>query len=251
MLHLTGEASILRIKLLREIDFSLKIFSKEYGFFTVYAFGGAKSKKRFIGCLDIFNRIEYVLLPSKSKDYISLQEAKLLQGTQELRKKVEFYGMLQNCSSFLEISYPVLGLNNIAIYTLFTSLLDVFESTEKLSPFFPLYFRIKLTMMLGYMPVVDSCLVCKTLLSEIKTPYFSVEKGGLLCSFCKEDSSAIKLLSKETLFFLEYIRYTNPFDWITMFFSLQSKQECFALMEDFILYHLGISWEKGYFKRLT
>ena len=52
----TDDALVLRIGKFREADMWVRFLARDKGLVTAFAFGGSRSRRRFTGCLDAFNR---------------------------------------------------------------------------------------------------------------------------------------------------------------------------------------------------
>ena len=48
-------ALVLGVGRFRESDLWLRMLTRRHGIVSAFAFGGSRSRKRFCGCLDIFN----------------------------------------------------------------------------------------------------------------------------------------------------------------------------------------------------
>ena len=83
----TDDALVLRIGKFREADLWVRILAREKGLVTAFAFGGSRSRRRFTGCLDVFNRIRVSAAYSRDGRFLNLQEATLLAGPERLRRE--------------------------------------------------------------------------------------------------------------------------------------------------------------------
>lgn len=53
----TDTALVLHVGRFREADLWVRLLAPGQGLVTAFAFGGSKSRRRFTGCLDVFNLI--------------------------------------------------------------------------------------------------------------------------------------------------------------------------------------------------
>lgn len=247
MNNFTESVCVLHSHLFREHDICLRVLSKERGFFTVYAFGGAKSRRRFIGCLNTFTIALCTIQPNATKQYLTLQEASLIASPQELLPHTRQYGVAQNCALFVQASYRNCSIPTPAIYTLFYDLLQAFAKGVDTLFSIPFFFRFAIAGMMGYSPALHSCVMCSKHIDMIPIPFFSIEKGGLLCSSCHLYASALRIRDKETLYVLHYILTFSPLYWDSIPYGKRSIQEACILIDEYIQYHMGITWNKGKF----
>lgn len=247
MNNFTETVCIMKTRLFKEHDICLSVLSKERGFFTLYAFGGAKSRRRFVGCLDAFTIALCTVQLHPRKGYLTLQEATLVSSAKHMLSHRTYYGIVQNCALFLQSSCRSGMYYTPGIYTLFCDFLTMFADTTSISPSLPLFFRFVVVALLGYRPLLDSCILCSKHIDAITHPFFSVERGGLLCHSCYPFSSALRLFNKETLYVLQHILSFNPSYWNTIPYSKQSIQEACVLIDEYVQYHLGIVWNNGRF----
>lgn len=238
MCNYTELGCILRLYHFKEADVSVRILSKERGVFTAYAFGAKKSKRRFVGCLDTFSLIQYTLVPSRTNQYLTLQEATLVQETSHLRKHPSAYGMAKNCTNFLEKMCVLYQVHSQELYNTFISLLNLLEETTKVHTYLPYFFRMYLMLLIGYQPHIHACIVCGTPKDFMDTIYFSVQQGGILCKRCCSTTVSIQVKNPLVLELIQYILNTTPKEWNAIAVPYSVTQECVQLSEAFIQYHI-------------
>ncbi|MBQ7618498.1 MAG: recombination protein O N-terminal domain-containing protein, partial [Desulfovibrio sp.] len=98
----TDTALVLRVGHFREIDLWLKLLLPSRGIITALAFGGAKSRRRFCGCLDVLNTLTCRFRESRLGRALTLEEATLKAGPQLLRYDYQRLGLASNCLRFVE-----------------------------------------------------------------------------------------------------------------------------------------------------
>ncbi|MBO6002974.1 MAG: recombination protein O N-terminal domain-containing protein, partial [Mailhella sp.] len=82
----SDEALVLRVGKFREADIWVRFVSRRHGMLTAFAFGGSRSRRRFTGCLDAFNRIRVSVAASRDGRFLNMQEATLLEGPVHIRR---------------------------------------------------------------------------------------------------------------------------------------------------------------------
>ena len=139
----TDDALVLRVGKFREADLWVRLLARERGLVTAFAFGGSRSRRRFTGCLDVFNRIRASAAYSRDGRFLNLQEATLLAGPERLRRDWRRQGMAANCVRFLE-AMGVPPDNAGASYALMHGMLELLENEESVPAVMPVLFRFRL-----------------------------------------------------------------------------------------------------------
>lgn len=239
---------ILRLGLFHEADMWLRVLSRDMGLLTLFAFGGAKSRRRFCGCLDKFNTLECRIRGGRN-GYLSLEEASLLRAPRNLREDWRSMGIATNCILFME----AMRIDSDSSKSAFSLLEDLRASLEKggqacrLMTFF---FRLHLSSLLGFAPDLDTCGLCGN--REAQEYFFVPEEGRIFCPRCVSSLDLGKIrhrikIGKQALERLGYVRYALPSEWRDNDLSENDKRACSRLIDYFIRYHLGLGWENGRF----
>lgn len=77
-------ALVLGVGRFRESDLWLRMLTRRHGIVSAFAFGGSRSRKRFCGCLDLFNELQISTKTTRNGMYLSLQEGNLIRGPRRL-----------------------------------------------------------------------------------------------------------------------------------------------------------------------
>lgn len=152
----SGRFIILKTTVFKDNDLIVYALNSQGDKKHFLARGALKSKKRFGGgVLESMNHAELLFEDRKEKtEFISLQDARLLDGFEGVRKDYE------RLTTGLMMMRDVFQLSvegsedNFAIYNLLGNSLKKLESTKELSVLL-LQFRIKLLFYLGYLPNED------------------------------------------------------------------------------------------------
>ena len=135
----TDTALVLHVGRFREADLWVRLLALEQGLVTVFAFGGSRSRRRFTGCLDVFNVIRARVTASRDGQFLNMQESTLLEGPERLRRDWRRQGMAANCVRFME----ALGVPPDASpfsFSLLRELLGLLENEERPPELAPLFF---------------------------------------------------------------------------------------------------------------
>lgn len=269
MLEFTDQVIVLRSGAFREADLWLRLLSPERGLYTAFAFGGSKSRKRFAGCLDLFNEVRFQVRrggtgrrgpgggsgggPSAGPDeqFLVLQEGLLLRGPERLRRDWRRLGLAVNCALFLE-AFCRGQDESASVYRLFAGLLNTLEEAENLSELLPIFFRARLAFEQGYAVGLGACSVCgRDLLGgAFLPPSFS----GLICADCARRQighaylRSESRLGPEALEVLRRIMDLQPEGWSALPQGLDAQKECARVVDAFLRQNTGLRWQNGRFR---
>lgn len=245
------QAIILRYGHFREADLWLKVLLRNHGLLTLFAFGGAKSRRRFCGCLDQLNTIECRIRSSRGTEYLALEEATLLASPLKLRKDWRRMGIAANCVRFVEAcgSGPE---TSGECFELISQTRDLLESGQPFSRLFPMYFRLKLASILGFAPDFNSCGHCGKPLEP--WGYFLVEEGQTLCPACSLEYPPAQRrwgirLTGGVLDLLKNVQHNTPRFWHDGGADEDLRLAGRAI-DGFVQFHLGLVWDNGNFRRI-
>ena len=234
----------------RESDIWLRLLSPSRGLFSAFAFGGSRSRRRFTGCLDIFNQVLFRVKASRGQQYMALEEGVLIKGVEKIRTDWIRLGMAKNCSSFLQ-SFGITDEGSVKAYSLMLAVLDHLEGAESVSPQLPVFFRLRLAVEQGYFLNFLHCGRCGASLEGGAN--ILVQEGIVCCALCAGNYPGLRRhLSSDSLYVLSQVVQGTPARWgLAEGRALPPdvRRECGQAIEGFIQYHIGLSFENGYFKR--
>lgn len=251
-------ALVLNMGRFRESDVWLRLLTRRHGIVSAFAFGGSRSRKRFCGCLDLFNELEISTKTTRNGMYLSLQEGTLLHGPCRLRSDWKRLGMLMNCVRFLE----ALGVppdNASEAFSLLKEMLGLLEQADEIQELFPLLFRLRLASAQGYAPAFSACAQCGSKSSNKVD--FIVSEGIIVCPSCQHKNGVVVEISNKTLDVLRRVQEESPLEWNFLGTADKNgtsgqmllppeRRECARAIDGFVQYHLGLVWDKGRFRRI-
>lgn len=253
----SDSALVLGVGRFREADLWVRLLTRRHGMVTAFAFGGSRSRKRFCGCLDLFNELQISTKTTRNGMYLSLQEGILVRGPQRLRSDWNRVGMLMNCIRFVE----ALGVSpdtSGEAFVLVKETLALLEEAERVQDLLPVLFRLRLASQQGYAPALRACARCgKTLFDPAG---FSVAEGTVLCPDCLGRRENIVEISGKSLDVLRRVQEESPLRWNFAASDASGagdeallpseRRECARAVDGFVQYHLGLTWDKGRFRRV-
>jgi len=249
-MEFSEKALVLKVGRFREIDAWVRLFSPVRGIYTAFAFGGMKSRRRFLGCLDPLNHVRFKVRRSGYKDYHCLTEASLLDAPHRLRHDLKRLGMAVNCLKFFEAVH--IGPQGAAQgYALLRGMLAALEAESEPSPLFPLLFRARMAFLQGLLPVCDRCAACGEPFSA-GGAVCHVEDGRLFCPRCRDNGTTggvRQALGGQALSLLESAVCRGPLQWAACRPEPAAAREFSRTVDLLVRYHMGLAWEQGGFVR--
>ncbi len=252
----TDDALVLRVGRFREADLWVRMLTRHHGVLTAFAFGGSRSRRRFVGCLDSFNRIRASVESSRDGRFLNMREATLLSIPGRIRQDWHCQGMAANCALFVE----ALGVppdSGEASYMMLEECFRLIESGGASSSFLPVLFRLRAAAEQGYAPELDSCARCGRDLSMAAQAQFLASAGSVCCPGCSSPLDPDLPLCREALDILRRVKEKSPSEWRaaagtdaggkTAASSYAMRQAARAV-DAFIRYHIGLEWSGGRFK---
>lgn len=246
----SDKALILRTGKFKEADLWVRLLSPARGLFTAFAFGGSRSIKRFCGCLDFLNTVLVRVETSRQRGYHSLKEATLVAGPKRLREDFSRLGMAVNCMKFAE-AFEVSSESAASSYKLICELLGVLEEDDVLPPLLPVLFRFRFASLQGFAPEINFCRICRRETSDLTSLFFQTMEGGVVCPGCMrgiKTGPAVRM-GQESLAALHCVQREQPRLWKYIDFDNEVREQCASAVDDFIHYHVGLSWQGSYFRR--
>lgn len=250
-MEFSEKALVLRVGRFREIDAWVRLFSPSRGAYTAFAFGGCRSRRRFCGCLDVFNHVHFKVKTGRA--YHTLLEGRLVEGHAALREHPGRLGMAVNCLKFFE-AVDVAPPGARAAHDLLLETLAVLSGESEPPRLFPLYFRAKVACDQGFFPSLASCHGCGATGADLAGAVLHVEEGRFTCPACQaagrsamSGRGVFMRLGRETVELVESTRRLGPAAWAGMEPSSAAAGEFSRLLDRFVAYHMGLTWEHGTF----
>jgi DNA repair protein RecO (recombination protein O) len=186
-----SKAIVLSVEKFGEADCYVRFLTQKWGVISTLAKSARKSKKRYVGGLDLFCHDE-IFLRGDPKDRPYLLELDVINsfpGIREELDKVMMAGkVVQWIRKLADVPTPMPQLYSLLGQTL--SLIEQETQIERLE-LLTLVFKLKLLCFLGLSPQIDKCTRCEGPLDP--TTIFDLSSGGAVCSQCPKDVSTHNL----------------------------------------------------------
>ena len=223
-----------------EADSYIRFFTREWGLITVLAKSARKSKRRYIGGLDLFCHDELFIKgdPKGNPYLVELSVLNAFLGIRDSLDRLMYAGkLLQWVKKLADNSTPMPAVYSLLGQTL--ALIEKENQPERLDLLF-LIFKLKLLAALGLKPRVDACVRCS---GEDEEGILDIESGGLVCQTCsqtKNKSHPLYLPPDEKLF-LTHADNFKLTAWPQLNFPWDKTQHLSRLANQFALYHTHVT----------
>ncbi len=230
-------AIVLSSEIFGEADRYVQFLTRDWGVISTLAKSARKSKRRYVGGLDIFCHDE-INVRGDSRGNISekayLIELSVLNSFTRLREdldKILTAGQIvQWVRRLTDVGTPIPAVYSLLGQTL--SLVETESNPDRLE-LIGLIFRLKLLSHLGIHPRTESCALC----SKVEDMHlFDLGSGGFICSTCKPTSDHWELQAGEQHFIThaKNVRLTQ-FHEVTL--EEATTRRLLNLIANFTAYH--------------
>ncbi|HOD12374.1 MAG TPA: DNA repair protein RecO [Candidatus Omnitrophota bacterium] len=218
----------------RETSRIATFFTRDHGKIKGVLKGIRKDHKKFGSNIDQFSVNDIV--------YYFHRDAELhLVGQCDL--KAFFFKIRQDIKRTLAASYALELVDSIMpmeeknelIYDLLLRYLHTLEDTDDVSKLVHV-FQIKILLLSGFRPYLDSCVVCQAKISP--KMHFSMKLGGLICENCYGNDHAATHVSRGTIASLVHIEKGEWKNILRLRLTALTQKELKFILNNFLVYHL-------------
>lgn len=252
-MEFTDKVLILRVGRFRETDLWVRFLSAKHGVASAFAFGGSRSRRRFAGCLDVFNEVLFSIRTTRNGMYNALQEGVLTRAPRRIRGDWRRFGLAVNCAKFVE-AFGIAPDGADKAHALLSETLLLLEEDGEPPVNFPLAFRIKLAFDQGYALNFAQCARCACTFAAAMGAGFHVREGLFFCERCMRSEGTGKFLPArhETLDALSHVQEYSPLHWRGGLSNLppEAHRDCARIVDAFIEHHVGLRWDNSRFVRV-
>lgn len=166
-----------------EADRILDLYTREAGLISAIAKGIRRTKSRFGARLEPLSCVEFMAYQGRTLDTIT--QVEILRSFHVVREDLARFeaagGMVQTARVLSGGDEPDRRVFNLLYHGL-----DTLENFDSGYRSVEAAFSLKLSILAGYAPQLDSCMNCGTSAYEADgTLYFAPNLGGVLCSECR------------------------------------------------------------------
>jgi DNA repair protein RecO (recombination protein O) len=175
---LTSEAVVLRTWPVREADLIVSFFTRDYGLVRGVARSALKSRKRFGGALEPMTVAQAWFAERPRQELVRLDQLEIVRSPLSAPVDQVRMAVLSFFAEVLDEALP----DHDPQETVFRLLLAVLEETTVEQPWMPLtYFSLWMTRLLGLLPDIGHCTVCREELVAGEISFDSLG-DGLFCA---------------------------------------------------------------------
>ena len=242
-----SEALVLKIFDHGESDKIVTFYTSDFGKITAIAKGAKRSKKRFVGKLELFSHLHIYFADNKYSSLVRVDEAELLSPFPALRLDYDRF-VCATLANELILNWTAEHDQDENLFNLLCWTYDKLATNTPLPTL--LLFQLHLLSLLGFHLHLSSCSGCGIEVNPSSNFSFFSPKNGVMCSQCssKQDIVTANIpLSVGTIKLLEKARQLTVDKWTRLHFSKQSLKESIALFQshnDFLLQRDILSWKE-------
>ncbi len=213
----------------------VNFLTQNFGVITVLAKGARRSKRRYVGGLDLFCHDE-LFLRGDPRETPYLIELSVLNSFANIRADLEKTLAAGKCVQWIR---KLMSQGNIIhhVYSLLGQTLALMEkeSDPIRSEILLLTFKIKLLKLIGLRPQIQSCVICN---SVLEPPFsFDVAAGGAHCRNCAAGLVERTVMDKTDHKLMMLVTDVRLGAWHDTQFSGERVKPLLALMTQFANYH--------------
>lgn len=239
----TSEAVVIGGKNLGEADRIVAFYTREKGKVRAVAEGARRIRSRFGGSLELFAYGKLVYFERTGRTLHRINEFALMEPFRALREDLDLFVHGSYLLELIEVSMEE-GEANEELFSLLLSALRLLNLGKEPAALHRA-FEIRLLKILGYLPELERCVLCKTsperFVGAVHEPplQLSPSQGGLLCHRCSSTVRDGLPLSPPSLAFLRQalqvdLHLLNPTG-----LSPAQKEELQSILRACLLYFLG------------
>ena len=228
------DAIVLKSFDFRETSRIVTFFTKDHGKIKGILKGIRKNSKKFGSHVDRFTINEIIYYHYSRSDLHLVSHCDLKQFFFAIR---EDYKRTIAANYVLELVDSLMPSEEVnpEVYQL---MLDYLESLQTIADIDKLVhiFQIKILLLSGFSPHIDSCVKCQRPITG--RARFSLSSGGLICPVCPTTETSFSLISKGTVSSILHIEQNAWVKSIRLGLTPTVKKELKYVLNNFLVYHL-------------
>lgn len=215
----------------------ITLFTKKYGKISVASRLGFGGKRRSELAISPFTLGDYKIFSSRG--YYNLDSADVVKSYYAIGEDIKKYGaaslVLEMTGKLIAEEQPMPG-----IFTILKTFLELMADRKSSHETLILAYEIKLLDKLGYFPQLDSCVSCGT---NENLDFFSINKGGVLCSDCRQNQvdSLIYGLEFDIIEVVKYFQKTHFRRFKNMALKREDAIKIQKILREYMAYHMDIA----------
>jgi len=229
------EGIVLKTFDFRETSRIATFYTKQYGKVKGVLKGVRKDSKKFGSSIDRFSVNDIVYYRYSRSDLHLVSQCDLIQYffavRQDYKRNIAANYMIELVDTVMPSEEP-----NKRVYSLMLDFLEHLETAKDIDKLVHI-FQIKILMISGFRPQIDSCVHCQRKIHG--RAKFSLKDGGLLCQDCPSEESESAIISKGTVASILHIEKNATLKNLRLGFTATVRRELKYVLNNFLVYHLG------------
>ncbi|MFQ5964588.1 MAG: DNA repair protein RecO [Candidatus Scalinduaceae bacterium] len=215
----------------------ITFYTRDYGKIQTLAKGLKRSTRGISGGIDLLTYNNIVFVHKERSNLYVLTEWVLQDNFNSLRENLKKYYsasyILELVREFTEENDKSECLFNLFINTLY----DIASKDD--STVSTLSFEVQMLALVGYLPEMNHCVICKAKMNSKRFAFFSASEGGLLCTGCGGNTRELVQVSGGAIATINYLasKTTQKIERLTIQLSL--KDEIRSLFKHYISFLLN------------
>jgi DNA repair protein RecO (recombination protein O) len=241
-------ALVLKVGRFKEHDAWVRLLHPGLGVQNAFAFGGLRSRRRFVGCLDPLKLVLFTLREARGGRYHTLEEGTVLNAFEAIRGDARRLGAARHCLKLVEaVQIGAEGAREIFEFTVAS--LDALERDSGPPEFAPTAFKARLLHLQGLLPDLSVCNACGRPVQALSELVLEVDSGRLLCQDCRTQSQAGLALCPGSARTLDWLAKASPQEWGGLRVSQGIGRECRRVLELMLGWRLGLAWNGARYEK--
>jgi DNA repair protein RecO (recombination protein O) len=218
----------------RETSRIATFLTKDFGKVKGVLKGIRKTPGKFGTSLDRFSVNDIVYYQYRNSDIHLVSQCDM---------KEFYHGFRQDLKRMTAASYACELLDNLVmaeeenkeVYTLMQNFLQSLQTVNDINKLVHI-FQIKILLLSGFRPHLDSCVRCERKIAE--QSQFSLPLGGLVCSSCRGSTGSLVSITKGTVASILHIEESPWPQVLRLGLSERIKKELKYVLNHFLVFHL-------------
>ncbi|MBU0467627.1 MAG: DNA repair protein RecO [Candidatus Omnitrophica bacterium] len=230
----SDEGIILKTFDLRETSKIAIFFTKNHGRVKGVLKGIRKNPKKFGSSLEKFSINDFVYYEYARSEFNLVSQCDLKQFFFNIRQD---YKRNIAANYILELVDSIMPLEQVnkMVYKLMLEYLNSLETVKDIDKLVHV-FQIKILLLSGFRPHIDSCVKCNKIIHG--RARFSMTSGGLICSNCPTKETSFNVISKGAIASILHIEQGQWDDCLRLGLTESVRKELKYILNNFLIYHL-------------
>jgi len=231
---LKTEALVLRKYDFRETSLIVNFYSRDFGKFSGILKGIRKDPQKFASTIELFSHNEIIFYHNRNASLSLISQCDLKDNFTSIRQDMLKIGLASMMIELVDLVMSPEDKNEEVFDLALTALKELQSSAspEKILTIF----KIKLLVLSGFKPHLDSCLCCSAkILGESK---FSLSQGGLLCFKCYHKDAKARNIFRGTIASILHIERNSFKNNLNLGMNPEIKKELEQILNAFLSFHL-------------